>query len=353
MQARGMEHQSAHVQDQEVVVAVKPTAKQELARVASDVGRRARGQCEKVAARVWRNKATYAFFAAHAGALVAFLCAYQLDATGRRVLSDARPPLWVPLAIGGVVHYLLLGRHLKNSYFQGARFEREAEFIEQPKILNTANWVEKNGVIINDEVYSSGYQLWRGYETSTDKALFLRQFLSVVAIDSSATKTRQVIVAAIEQLKQKLAECSEPGHERYTNAGLLLGRWFYPIVYPGKKKPANIETWLWQEERGGDLFKKPLGEGYFEEWLNKGFLEGVVRVYETDMLARMFSLTDCRKSVGSFVFPWYRVSSWSRNGAAHYYVALLKQYVFLLSCRALCDQIISSKIVDQKQDVYW
>jgi hypothetical protein len=294
------------------------------------------------AQKVGRNKATYAFFGAH-GVAAAAVALAPVNAETKAGLA----------AVGLFAHYVLLGRHFKNSYYQGLEFDRQTEAFEQLKILNTSNWLEKNGIIIDGVVYTRGFQLWRGYQDSPNKQRFLRSFLSVITIDSSARQTRQVIVTALESLKQKLADCSNPSHERYTNAGLLIGKHFHRYhVYPGKPFPHNISTWIWQEDRGGDLFKSSLGEAYFEEWLNKDFLP-LIGVYETDTLARIFSLTEGQNSIAGFRIPWYRISSWSRNAAARYYVALLKHYVFLLACRALCDEIMASQIVDQKQDVFW
>ena len=309
---------------------------------ASSLGLWVRSKCSNGACRVWKNKATYAFFAAHAVAI------------GALVLAPTPAESKGSIALAALVaHYLLLGRHLKNSYFAGLTFDEETEFFEQLKILNTSNWLEKNGVVIDGVAYTRGFQLWQGYQKAANKRHFLRHFLSVIVIDSSVSRTRQVIVAALESLKQRLADCSNPSHERYTNAGLLLGKHFYcHHVHPGKVLPHNTSNWIWQEERGGDLFKTPFGDVYFEEWLNKDFLTQL-RVYETDTFARIFSLTEGQKSIAGFRIPWYRVSSWSRNAAARYYIALLKHYVFLLACRALCDDIISSQIIDQKQDVFW
>lgn len=309
---------------------------------ASSVGSWVKSSCVSGAKKVGRNKATYAFFAAHIAAFGAVVCA------------PTTPQIKAGVAVAGLIaHYALLGRHFKDSYFRSLTFDHETESFEQLKILNTSNWLEKNGIVIDGVVYTRGFQLWRGYQKAVNKQHFLRQFLSIITIDSSARKTHQVIVAAVDSLKQRLAQCSNPSHERYTNAGLLLGQHFYRYhIHPGKPLPRNMETWMWQEERGGDLFKRPLGEAYFEEYLNKRFLTDL-GVYETDTLARMFSLTEGHNSIAGFRIPWYRVSSWSRNAAARYYVALLNRYVFLLACRALCDEIISSRIVDQKQDVFW
>jgi hypothetical protein len=297
---------------------------------------------EKGIKKVKRNKATYLFFGAHG------------LAAGALALSSAHPEVKGGIAVAALVaHYVLLGRHFKNSYYQAVRFDQETEAFEQPKILNTSNWLEKNGIVVDGEIYTRGFQLWNGYQKAPNKQRFLRHFLSVITVDSSATSTRQVIVTALEALKYRLSECSDPSHERYTNAGLLLGKFFHRYhVHPEKPYPHNISTWLWQEDRGGDLFKKPFGEAYFEEWLNPEFLK-FLRVYETDPLARMFSLTEGQTTLLGFRIPWYRISSWSRNAAARYYVALLKQYVFLLACRALCDDIIASQVVGQKQDVFW
>ncbi len=309
---------------------------------ASSVGTWVGKKCTDGANRVWRNKATYAFFGTHAAVAGAFVLA-PIDTQTKAGVAVA----------GLVVHYLLLGRHLKNSYYRSVRFNQETESFEQLKILNTSNWLEKNGIIIDGVVYTSGYHLWQGYQQALNKQRFLRQFLSVIVIDSSSSRTRQVIVVALETVQQRLAECSDPAHERYTNAGLLIGKHFHRFfVHPGKHFPHNISTWIWQEERGGDLFKTPLGESYFEEWLHKDFLTKI-NVYEIDSFARMFSLTEGQKCIAGFRVPWYRVSSWSRNAAAQYYVALLKRYVFLLTCRALCDDIIASQVVEQKQDVFW
>lgn len=301
-----------------------------------------RQKCADGIKRVGRNKATYVFFGAHAVAAGAIAC-----------LSVA-PELKGTAAVAGLVaHYLLLGRHFKNSYYQAIRFDQETEAFEQLKILNTSNWLEKNGIVVDGQVYTRGFQIWEGYQKASSKQRFLRHFLSVITVDSSASRVRQVIVSALEVLKHRLAECSNSAHERYTNAGLLLGKFFYRHhIYPGKPLPHNIATWLWQEDRGGDLFKKPLGEAYFEEWLNEEFLKNL-RVYETDPFARVFSLTEGQTTIAGFRIPWFHISSWSRNAAARYYVALLKQYVFLLACRALCDDIIASQLVDQKQDVFW
>jgi|GEM_PF-2878772 len=296
---------------------------------------------EPLVSRMRRNKATYAFWGAHL-ACVAGIAASPLSVRFKAVV----------LVSGAVANYMFFGTRLKESYLRGVRLEHEAEFLEQRKILNSTNWLEKNGVVIGDCTYTTGFELWKAYETSADKKKFLRQFLSVVAVDSTTVQSRQVIVSALEQIQRRLADCSDQTSERYTNAGFLLGCHFYPLVHRGEKRPANIERWIWQEERGGDLFKKPLGGAYFEEYLNKEFLEAL-GIYETDPLARVFSLTDCRKRLGGFFLPWYQVSSWSRNGASRYYIALLRQYVFLLACRALCDVIISSQIVEQRHEVYW
>ena len=308
----------------------------------SSVGSWVGSQCAGGAQRVWRNKATYAFFGAHA------------VAAGALALAPSSAQAKGGIAVTGLVaHYVLLGRHFKNSYFRGLKFDYETESFQQLKILNTSDWLEKNGIIVDGVVYTRGFELWQGYQQAQNKQRFLRYFLSVIVVDSSAGKTRQVIVTAIETIKQRLAECSDSAHERYTNAGLLLGKHFYcHHVHPGKSLPHNTPSWIWQEERGGDLFKTPFGDAYFEEWLNKDFLTKI-RVYETDPLARMFSLTEGQSRIAGFRIPWYRISSWSRNAAARHYVALLKQYVFLLACRALCDDIIASQIVDQKQDVFW
>lgn len=306
----------------------KQTLEQKTAQGASNVGSWAGSQCASAAKKIGRNKATYTFFGAHAVGAVALA----------PVSTESK-------VVGLIIHYLLLGRHFKNSYYQGLRFDDETESFQQLKILNTSNWLEKNGVVVDGVTYTRGFQLWQGYQNASNKKHFLRNFLSVIMVDST------VIVVALEALTQRLADCSNPSNERYTNTGLLIGKCFYSRVYPGKSLPHNIATWLWQEERGGDLFKTPLGEACFEEWLNEGFLTSL-RVYETDSLARMFSLTEDQNSIAGFRIPWYRISSWSRNAAARYYVALLKQYVFLLSCRALCDEIMASHIVDQKQDLY-
>jgi hypothetical protein len=308
----------------------------------SSVGSWVGTTCLNSLKKIGRNKATYAFFGAHVAAV------------GAVALAPIDGETKGGVALAGLIgHYLLLGRHFKNSYFQGLRFDDETDSFEQLKILNTSNWLEKNGIIIDGVVYTRGFQLWQGYQKASNKQHFLRHFLSVIMVDSSANKTRQVIVVALEALKQRLADCSNPGHERYTNAGLLVGKYFYcHHVHPGKPFPHNTPTWIWQEERGGDLFKVPFGEAYFEEWLNKGFLTSL-GVYETDMFARVFSLSEGQNRIAGFTIPWYRISSWSRNAATRYYVALLKQYVFLLACRALCDDIVASEIVNQKQDLYW
>ena len=315
---------------------------QKTAQGVSSVGSWVGSRCADGAKRVGRNKATYAFFGAHA------------VAAGALALAPVSPQVKGGMAVAGLVtHYLLLGRHFRNSYFKGLRLDYETESFLQLKILNTSDWLEKNGIIVDGVVYTRGFQLWQGYQKASDKQRFLRHFLSVITVDSSASQTRQVIVVALETLKQRLADCSNPSHERYTNAGLLLGKHFYcHHVHPGKPLPHNTPSWIWQEERGGDLFKTPFGDVYFEEWLSKDFLTKI-RVYETDPLARMFSLTEGQNRVAGFRIPWYRISSWSRNATARHYVALLKQYVFLLACRALCDDIMASRIVDQKQDLYW
>ena len=310
--------------------------------VARSVGSWVKSHCVGGAERIWRNKATYTFFGAHAAAV------------GALALAPLSPQVKGGSAVIGLVaHYLLLGRHFKDSYYRGLTFDRETESFEQLKILNTSNWLEKNGIVIDGIVYTRGFQLWQGYQKAANKQHFLRHFFSVITIDNSAGKTHQVIVTALESLKQQLADCSNSSHERYTNAGLLIGRCFYRYhVHPGKHCPHNTASWIWQEERGGDLFKTSFGEAYFEEWLNKDFLTQL-GVYETDRFARMFALTEGQNSIAGFRIPWYRISSWSRNAAARHYVALLKRYVFLLACRALCDEVISSRIFEQKQDISW
>lgn len=309
---------------------------------ASCVGSCVASGAEKMVQRVGRNKATYAFFGAHIGAI------------GALVATPVSNQTKGGIALAGLVaHYFLLGRYFKDSYFLNAQLEEETEAFTQLKILNTTDWLEKNGVIIDGVIYTTGFQLWKAYQEAPRKQHFLRQFLSVIAIDSSARHTQQVITIAVDALKRKLAQCSDPTHERYSNAGLLLGKFFYcHHVHHGKPLPHNTGTWLWQEERGGDLFKTPFGDLYFEQWLNEDFLT-TLGVYETDLFARIFSLTEGQKKMAGFTIPWYRISSWSRNGAAHYYVALIKHYTFLLACRALCDQIIAAEVIDQKQDIRW
>lgn len=292
-----------------------------------------------VFSRIKRNPATYAVMGAHVLGAVSLnsLC----NAVDNKAFSCGVGVL------GAAAYYFTLGSSFKDSFVLGRRLDDEAKVRMQPKGLNTTDWTQKNSIQIGGVTYKSGWQLWKGYNDSTaaDKTKFSRELLNIVMVDS-AEGARQKINTSIEAIQAELKNCSDFSNERYTNAGLLLGRHVHSVYNEGQELPVNIENWLWKADNEG-LFQAivPGTDKYFEQLLDDKVFLNSKNIIEADFFARLFSLTEYRTNVLGVRLSWYQCSSWSRNGAAMHYLALLKQYFFLLSCKSLFQQMIKDGAV--------
>ena len=290
--------------------------------------------------RIKRNPATYAVMGAHVlgAASLNSLC----NAVNMKSFSCGVGIL------GAAAYYCTLGSSFKDSFVLGRRLDDSAKVRMQPKGLNTTDWTQKNSIQIGGVTYRSGWQLWKGYNekvTPEAKTKFSRELLTIVMVDS-AEGARQKINESIEKIQAELQQCSDISHESYTNAGLLLGRHVHNIYNQEEEFPVNIQDWLWKTDNEA-LFqtKVPGTDKYFEQLLDDKTFLNSKNIIESDFFARLFSLTEYRTYVLGVKLSWYQCSSWSRNGAAMYYLALLKQYFFLLSCKSLFQEMIKDGVV--------
>ncbi len=311
---------------------------------AHPVSQYAVGTVSSVCSRVKQNPATYAAVGAHVAAGVCFnsLC-NQIN--------------FKPVTIGlGMMaagaYYSTLGCSFVDSFMLGRKLDDAAKERMQPKRLNTTDWTQKNSIEINETIYRSGYQLWKGYNEQPNmegKRNFSRQLLNAVMVDS-AEGARSKINESLQLIQQELRQSSDHTHERYSNAGLLLGRHVYTVSNQGagfpSEMPVALENWLFEADNES-LFKKEFGSTgcYFEQLLDDKDFLSKLHVLESDFFARLFSVTEYRTKVLGQRLSWYECSSWSRNGAALYYVALLKQYFFLLSCKAIFQRMMADGVV--------